>query len=209
MLVNARIVLCLNSAWQRIGYKSVKQAIKDMTAGGHGEPVALALDIVYPLKEDGNPDFSQTISMNPTKWEDWIVLPVRSFDLFLNTPRIQVRVPTVIISPNFHKMPKRLTKPTKQNIWERDKRRCQYSGKLLTRKEATLDHVIPKSRGGRNTWKNLVLADKKINLMKKNRLNEEIGLQLIKEPSSPLPIPLSFLIKEVRHRDHKFFIEER
>lgn len=209
MLTQAKIVLCLNSAWFVIGCKTVKKAIQDMTAENNSRSTstALALDIRYGVK-NGEVDFDVMQDVIPTTWDDWINLPVRAYDLYLNTPRMKIRVPTVIITPNFHKIPMRLTKPTKDNIYERDRGVCQYSAKKLSKKEATLDHIIPKSRGGKNTYGNLVLADKKINLLKGNRLNHEAGLTLLKQPTSPLPIPVSLLIREAKHRDWKFFLNK-
>jgi len=97
-------------------------------------------------------------------------------------------------------------KPSKDAIWIRDSGTDQYTGKKLRRDEATIDHVLPQSRGGTNAWENLALTAKEINSRKGNRLNSEIGLRLIREPRAPRPIPLSQLIREIRHQDWKRFL---
>ena len=119
-----------------------------------------------------------------------------------------MRVPTVLIAKNFNKMPvkKFKGKPSKDAIWHRDGGIDQYTGKLLKREDATIDHVLPQSKGGKDTWENLVTTHRDINSEKGNSLNDEAGLKLIRVPKAPLPVPLSMLIREVRHRDWAPFL---
>ena len=71
------------------------------------------------------------------------------------------------------------------NILWRDKNQCQYCGVIQTPKELTLDHVLPKSRDGENTWTNLVTCCKKCNQEKRDRTPEEAGMSLLKKPKAP------------------------
>lgn len=205
-ITNKAIVLKLNSNWQTIGYGIVADAIVDLVAG---ESIK-ALDIQYPLDENGNPDRSVSPSMVPVDWETWITLPIRPWDDVIHSTKLTIRVPTVVIAKNFHKMPMKTWKgkPSKEAIYVRDGGRCQYTGKLLDRKNATIDHILPKSRGGGDEWTNLALTSKEINSKKGNALNNEIGLRLIRQPITPKPVPISQLIKEVRHPDWSLFINE-
>jgi 5-methylcytosine-specific restriction endonuclease McrA len=204
-IINRTQVLKLNSAWQAVGQSTVGKALVDMAAGQS----ALALDIEYEkdergeyiLDENGWP-VGQSWPRAVT-WEEWIQLPVRSFDdviHYCNGSKV-MRAPTVIIAKNFGRMPKKIFKgkPSKDAIWIRDRGIDQYTGKKLKRENATIDHVIPQSRGGPNTWENLALTAKEINSKKGNKLNHEVGLTLINEPKAPRPIPLSHLIREIRH----------
>lgn len=204
-IANKAIVLKLNSNWQPVGYGIVADAIVDLVAG---ESVK-ALDIQYVLNENGEPDFSETPSMVPVDWNRWLELPIRPWDLVIHSTKLSIRVPTVIIANNFHKMPMKTWKgkPSKEAIYIRDGGRCQYTGKALDRKNATIDHILPKSRGGGDEWTNLALTSKEVNSKKGNALNSEIGLRLIKQPTTPKPIPVSQLIREVRHPDWELFIE--
>ena len=80
-----------------------------------------------------------------------------------------------------------------KGIWERDGGHCQYTGKKLAPHEGNIDHMVPRSRGGLTSWENCVLADKRINSLKGNRLPEEVGFQLKKNrrrPGSCLSVPL-------------------
>jgi 5-methylcytosine-specific restriction endonuclease McrA len=203
-VINREIVLKLNSVWQPIGRCTVKQAIIDLCGGNLLHP-AKALDISYAESEDGF-DFSNAININPVSWEEWIKLPIRPYDNQIHSAKQSFRCPTVIISMHFAKMPKKELRATPRAIWERDNFTCQYTGRKLTKAEGNLDHVTPKSRGGKDSWENLVLCHKEINNRKGDRLNSEIGLKLIRKPIAPLPIPVSALIKKAQHRDWELFL---
>jgi len=197
------LVLSLNKSWQPIGQKTVRQAILSMTGGdGHG---CLGLEIDYQIK-NGDYDFSSPVNMRPLPFNEWIKLPVREFDFSVQSVNFAMRVPTVIICTNFNKMPIRKLYPTKKRIWERDNGVCQYTGKKLNRKNASVDHVIPKTKGGKSTWENLVICDRKVNFDKGNKLNSEIGLRLLRQPKEPLAQFAFSSIKEIRSNDWKHFI---
>jgi len=211
-IANKLICLNLNSNWQPIGWKSVKNAIVDLCGGeGGGKPTSMALDIDYNVLDNGEPDLSEAKSMNPVPWSEWIKLPIRNWDLTINSPRMTVRVPTVIIATNFSKMPIKYFKgkPSKDAIYKRDDGRCQYTGKKLSREEFTIDHVIPRSRGGPDNWTNMVGCTKDVNSKKGNSLNSEIGLKLLKNPTTPQPVPVYALIKEAKHIDWRHFLINR
>lgn len=206
-IINRKIVLSLNKVWQPIGIKTVKKAIIDMNGGLRGNtPPALAMNIEYAMNEDGTPDFSKLMSVYPVSWDEWIKLPVRPFDMALISARMIIRVPTVIITPNFSKMLIKSPKPSKDGIYKRDGGIDQYTGLPISRHEANVDHVIPKSKGGKNTWENLVITSKKINFAKGNKFNEEIGYKLIRKPKAPPALPISASINEVKHVDWSHFL---
>jgi 5-methylcytosine-specific restriction endonuclease McrA len=71
------------------------------------------------------------------------------------------------------------------NIMWRDDYRCQYCAKHLAPEKLTIDHVIPRSKGGKNTWFNLVTACKKCNQKKGNFTPEQAGMKLIRPPYRP------------------------
>lgn len=196
---NKLICLNLNSVWQPIGYKMVRDAISDLVGGEY-----LAINIEYE-KIEGGYDFSTPKSLDAISWGEWIKLPIREFDFQINSKTLCVRVPTVLIAKNYSKMPRKRLSLNTDNIRIRDKNACQYTGKILTPEEGSVDHIIPKAKGGKETWENLVFCDKKINLRKGNMLNEEIGLKLIKEPKEPLETPAYALIEE-RHGDWRYFL---
>jgi len=206
-IINIPIVLKLNKAWQVVGQSTVGKAIVDLSAGVS----ARSIDFEYELDDEGNP-IGDAISMNPVDWATWLTLPVRPWEMddavhYCNGAKM-MRAPTVLIAKNFNRMPmkKFKGKPSKDAIWHRDDGIDQYTGKPLRREDATIDHVLPQSKGGRDTWENLVTTHRDINSEKGNNLNHEVGLKLIRQPKVPAPIPISLLIREVKHRDWKPFL---
>jgi 5-methylcytosine-specific restriction endonuclease McrA len=145
----------------------------------------------------------------PVKWDEWITLPIRESDAFVNTVRGPIRVPTVIVAVNYARMPMKRTKLSARAIRERDGNRCQYSGRALRVDEGNLDHVVPRSRGGRDTWENLVWASKDVNSRKGNRLPHEAGLKLLSTPRAPKELPVTALIRNAHGiAEWKLFLNE-
>jgi hypothetical protein len=196
-----QVVLSLNALWQPIGWTSIRKAIIAMTGGNVTTRPALALDITMDM--DG-----KLISANPLGWDEWVKLPVRDGDISLGTKSGAIRAPVALVSPDYGKMPSKTARMSPNAIWERDGGICQYTRKKLTKKQGNLDHVLAKSRGGKDSWENVVLCDRNVNSAKGNRLNSEIGLKLIRKPIAPKPIPASFSVKEARHPAHEPFIHQ-
>jgi 5-methylcytosine-specific restriction endonuclease McrA len=172
-------VLVLNRCWQAIHAKTPAAAFCMLASES-----ATALDIC-----DGN--------FLPTKWSDWIALPVRESDRAVKTPRGSIRVPTVIIAMNYARVPLCRPRLSARGIWERDGGVCQYTGRRLASKEGNIDHVVPRARGGETSWENCVLADRRVNTRKADRLPEEAGLQLRKRPAVPRALPVSAFIRNL------------
>jgi 5-methylcytosine-specific restriction endonuclease McrA len=199
-LIDSKIVLSLNRNWQVIGELTVGEAVIALAGGGQdgGHP-AYAMDI--DLAPDGS-----LINATPTPWELWIKLPVRKHDLAIMSSRGAIRAPTVVIQRNYNKVPMKRPRLSRRAIWERDGATCQYTGRKLTHATANLDHVVPKSRGGKDDWENLVLADVKVNTAKGSKTNAEAGLKLLRAPKAPPAIPVSISITDIRHETWRPFL---
>lgn len=91
-------------------------------------------------------------------------------------------MPSVIRLNRYIQAPFRVISLTRQNIFRRDQHECQYCG---TRKDLTIDHVIPSSRGGLHNWNNLVTACKRCNTRKGDSTPEEAGMHLKRKPHKP------------------------
>ena len=205
-LLDKPIVLSLNRAWQVIGHRTVKQALIALNGGASGLPPAMGIDIAYPREGDGTWNFERPLHLNPLPWAQWIHLPVREFDFFVRTPRLCLRVPTVIVSTQFDRMPMRNPRLSRAAIFARDRGVCQYTGEFVGLSGGNLDHVVPRDRGGRDSFENLVWAKMEINSRKANRLPHEAGLRLRRRPKTPLPVPVAATICDARHPDWRHFL---
>jgi 5-methylcytosine-specific restriction endonuclease McrA len=177
MNLTSASVLILNRNWQAIHVKSAADALSMMYVGS-----ATGLDIVgYD-------------NMVPYSWENWISLPFDEKAEYISTVRGRIKVPRVIVLCEYNQVPKRRPKFSSKAIWNRDGGVCQYTGRKLTPNEANIDHVLPRSKGGRTTWTNCVLSHKEVNHKKGNRTPEEAGLKLIRQPYEPKAVPTMFYI---------------
>ncbi len=177
-ILNKATVLVLNRNWQAINVRTPQEAFCQMATN-----VATGLEIAG---ED---------HIRPVTWEEWITLPIRPQDQAVNTVRGAIRVPTVIVAVNYARVPRKRPKFCTQSIRERDGNRCQYTGRLLRPEEGSIDHIVPRSRGGPNSWENCVWASREINARKGNRLPHEAGLKLLAPPRVPKEVPVSVLIR--------------
>jgi len=185
-------VLVLNKSWQAIHVKTPLDALSMMFTGA-----ATALNIL------GEND------MTPLRWNDWVKLPQDSNSEYVKTVRGEIKVPKIIVLCTFNQVPKRRPKFTAKNLWERDKGICQYSGKKLTPNEGNIDHVLPKSRGGKTSWTNCVLSHKDINAQKADKTPLEAGLKLIKPPAEPTAVPtMIFINNKYGFKEWKHFLVE-
>ena len=156
-MLHRTTVLVLNRHWLAI------DAVSPAEAFGHlARRTARALHV-------------ERDNIQPFDWEDWRELPLTEGSPSIGTPHGRVRIPTVIVLNRYAKV--RLIVPTFgfRGLWERDRGRCQYTGRMLRPAEANIDHVVPRSRGGTDCWENCVL-DRKVNSRK--------GCSLRRKPDS-------------------------
>lgn len=103
----------------------------------------------------------------------------------VRSARHSLRVPAVVRLVRFVGFRKREVKFSRQNIYARDKFQCQYCGTKLKAKDLTCDHVIPRSRGGKTMWTNIVTCCRLCNRRKGGRTPGEAGFRLLKQPMRP------------------------
>jgi len=160
-------VLALNANWQAIDVYTPQKAFCMMASGA-----AAGID-------------TSGGSMVPLLWEKWIVLPTEPGEDAAMTAKGPIRIPRVIIAVNYRFLRIKTEPLTHETIARRQDFRCAYSGRPVRRKNWSLDHVIPKSRGGSSSWDNLVIADKEVNNRKGDRTPSEAGLSLLHKPQAP------------------------
>ena len=114
----------------------------------------------------------------------------------INSPTRSFSLPSVIVLNTIVKFKFTIVSCNRRNVVMRDRNICQYCGKTFTTEHLTMDHVLPKSRGGRNIWENLVAACRKCNQKKGCKTTKESGMHPLKEPVKPKPSILRHIDKE-------------
>jgi hypothetical protein len=178
-------VLVLNKNWQAINVTSPLEALSMMFSDSATGLDCRGEDMLVPLK-----------------WNDWMKLEVTDKDEYVATVRGKIKCPVIIILSKFDKVPLKRPRFSTKNLWIRDRGTCQYTGQKLTPKTGNIDHIIPKSRGGKTDWNNCVLSHKEVNSIKANKTPREAGLTLIAQPKEPSSLPCSLYI------ENKFDIKE-
>lgn len=127
-------------------------------------------------------------------FDSWRELGVRVGDEAVGSVHGAIRVPRVILLHMFDRVPRRHVKFNRLNVYARDRNTCQYCGRRLPRQELNLDHVVPRSQGGRSTWENIVCSCLVCNRRKGGRTPAQAGMRLIRRPEKPQWNPISTVI---------------
>lgn len=104
----------------------------------------------------------------------------------INSPTTELTIPAVIKLRYFVKIPFRIRPFSKKNLFIRDQYTCQYCNLEYDADDLTIDHVVPRSRGGESSWENSVTCCKKCNEKKGNHLPGDIEMHPRKKPRAPL-----------------------
>lgn len=171
-------VLQLNKSWLPVYITTARHALIDLCSDS-----CRALDVNnYTLYN----------------WNDWINLLFEDKP-FVQSVRFKICVPEIVVLTDYNKIPRFNVRLNMKNIWMRDSGQCQYSGHHLSLKNATKDHIVPESRGGKNVWDNVVTCCENINRKKGNRTPEEAGLKLLSNPRKPQWTPLFSAAQSFKH----------
>ncbi|MDT8284852.1 MAG: HNH endonuclease [Thermovirgaceae bacterium] len=114
---------------------------------------------------------------------------IEEYDQEIHSISFSVRLPSVVRLLKLIKRPQNPIKFSRQNIYARDRYKCQYCGRHFASEELTYDHVLPKSRGGRTEWENIVTCCVDCNRSKGGRTPEEAAMRLVRKPTRPSWIP--------------------
>jgi len=117
--------------------------------------------------------------------------------------------PTVIRLKRYIHVPQRFRRQvTNTFLFARDSYRCQYCGRhrreLRHRESLTRDHLVPISRGGDNTWTNVITACSRCNLKKGNRLPNECGMRTLSDPREPNHVELVWAVRRITPTQAKY-----
>jgi 5-methylcytosine-specific restriction endonuclease McrA len=157
-------VLVLNRGYLPVRVTTVRHAFMMLFMGR-----ARALDAAY----------------EPLDFAAWMASCPCDGDELLGTTSGPVRVPRVLLLSEYNRVPRAPLRLSRRNIFLRDDYTCQYCRSRLPARDLNLDHVLPRCRGGRSTWENLVTSCRVCNLRKGRATPEECGMALRRVPSRP------------------------
>lgn len=127
---------------------------------------------------------------------------------WVSTVNFYVAVPRIIRLLFYDRLPRNEVKFNRRNIYARDKNKCQYCGKRFPTSELSLDHVIPRTMGGKATWENIVCACTECNVRKGGRIPRDAGMHLIQIPVKPKHNPLVHIhLGHDRYQSWKQFLD--
>lgn len=168
-------VLVLNRLWQPLQTCSVRRALS-----------LLCLDHAKVVQTEGEAKY---MTHDLASWAEYSRLAGHG-DPVVHSPSVTLRVPSIIVLESYDQMPKREVKFSRENVFERDSHTCQYCRKKMPARELNLDHVIPRDKGGRTTWTNIVTSCIRCNTRKANKLPREANMFPMNSPTRPNWRPL-------------------
>ncbi len=128
---------------------------------------------------------------------------------WVNTSQLSLMIPRIIRLLAYDKMWVYRAKLTRRNLYFRDNNTCQYCGKRFRNSELNIDHVVPKSRGGHDSWENLVCACVACNIRKANKTPREAGMSLVRRPKEPTLDPtISVHIGKRKYASWRAFLND-
>jgi len=163
-----RPALVLNRHWAPIQTTTVQTAISLVAKGS-----ALIIE----------PGTFQTHDLR--SWNDISKAKVAFQEAVIRSPRMALVVPEVIVLTVYEGRGERAVVFSRRNLFKRDHYACQYCGVQPGPSELTIDHVVPRSKGGYSRWENCVLACVACNTKKADRTPEQAGMRLRKAPRKP------------------------
>jgi hypothetical protein len=194
-------VLVLNNSYIPIQIINLKRTLKLLFSGK-----AEIIDIENGIYNSYN--FNSWSEVSLLKKEYWD--KNKNYNYFDNGNFI-FGIPKVIRLLTYNQIPYKV-KLSRRNIFLRDNHTCQYCGKKKGLKQLNIDHVIPKSKDGKNTWENLVCSCYDCNFKKANKTLKEAGMKLLNKPKKPSSMFLfkkySDIILKDEYNEWKSFFPE-
>ncbi len=193
-------VLVLNKFYQAIRVVNVRRAFS-----------LLCRDLAEVVHIESSGEESQWQNLDFAEWRELSQLKLEfqpdEYD-WIHTVRFQIAVPRIIRLLAYEKLPRQEVKFNRRNIYARDSGRCQYCGKKMPTSELSLDHVVPRSQGGKSSWVNIVCCCVRCNVKKGGRTPEQARMKLISKPVKPRRSPvINIRLADQRYASWKQFLD--
>lgn len=164
-----RPVLILNTSWIPV---NVRNVIKSLTMVCKG-----TAKIVDP------------VTYQSYDWEQWLLNEPSEDDQKIRCIDFAIKIPEIIVLTQYSRVPKVGLVFNRRNIFTRDNYTCQYCGVQCDTSNLSIDHVVPRSRGGKSTFENCVVACMPCNRKKADKTLEQSKMVLLSKPIKPKWVP--------------------
>jgi 5-methylcytosine-specific restriction endonuclease McrA len=138
-------------------------------------------------------------------WERAVVLVVlgkvdvlQEYEEAIRAPSLELRTPAVVRLKKAGRATKQSVRFSRVNVYTRDGFRCQYCGVKKDMRELNYDHVVPRLRGGKTVWENIVTSCYACNDRKGSRTPAEAGMTLLRKPFKPSSLPVMPVVRVMR-----------
>jgi hypothetical protein len=166
-----RKCLVLNKNWRPISTVTLEDAItKVFSTYNDGTPKARIIE----------PESYQAFT-----WSDWAKIKPSENEERISSANMSFRVPEIILLSKYEKSPHQKIYFSRRTLFKRDNMQCQYCGCMPGSEELTIEHIVPRSKGGLTTWENCVLACIPCNRKKADKTPAQAGMKLRREPKKP------------------------
>lgn len=150
-------------------------------------------------------------NFNFESWREWCEMRLESrqtHEDWIRAVNFEIQVPRVIRLLQYDRIPKQQLHLSRRNVLARDGHMCQYCGRHLPTHQLSLDHVVPRSRGGQTTWENVVCACLPCNVRKGGRTPHEAKMKLVRAPAKPQRNPmLAIKLKNPKYESWRSWLE--
>jgi len=188
-------VLVLNRFYMAVRVVDVRRAMT-LLYRGCAEVITIEDDSYANYDFDSWCEMSQLHAMEKQEGEE-----------FLRTPHQEVQVPRIVRLILYDKVPRSTVRFNRKNLFARDGYRCQYCGQTRPMSQLSLDHVLPRSQGGKTTWENVVCSCTHCNSKKGGRTPSEASMRLLSHPVRPHANPgMVATLKDPRYESWKTFL---
>jgi 5-methylcytosine-specific restriction endonuclease McrA len=127
---------------------------------------------------------------------------------YLQAVNFEIQVPRIVRLTRYDKLPRSSVRFNRKNLFARDNHQCQYCGQTRPLSQLSLDHVVPRSLGGRTTWENIVCSCLKCNSRKGGRTPSQAGMALLSQPVKPHSNPaMAIPLNDPRYASWKTFVQ--
>jgi 5-methylcytosine-specific restriction endonuclease McrA len=127
---------------------------------------------------------------------------------WIRSIHFELQVPRVIRLLEYDRLPRQSVRFSRRNIFARDDNRCMYCNRRLPPSQLSLDHVMPRSRGGNTSWENVVSCCVTCNIKKGGRTPQEARMKLLRQPVKPKRSPLlSLKLNNPKYASWRVFVD--